>query len=190
MKSMRGGFPKEPKIPKKLQKYSGMTNESNTQTKKYSRNQLLKIIAITWILSLITALVVVNFAGIFQQKSWHRIEVYKGTFYGSTEIPDFFYFEPRINSDIWRISWRVSTDENPPPEDVLFYFRLSGTPDTNILNQEYPRNFVTKEDFRSDRGGGYKKSEAGVEHFFGSGKPTLTIQGVKLDWRIIIEEYY
>ena len=69
---------------------------------------------------------------------------------------------------------------------ILFYFKVSG----DTVSPEYPRNYVTKEDFRSDRSGWYKKSEEGIEYFFGSGKKFLTIQGIKLDWKIIIEEYY
>ena len=150
----------------------------------------IRIIAVTWILSLITTLIVVNFVPAIPKNSWHRVEDYSGTLKGTFEVPDLVYIEPIINADIWRISWRVSSDENPPPEDALFYFILSGTPDTNTVTQEYPRNYVTKEDFRWDREGWYKQYEEGVEYFFGSGRPTLTIQGIKLDWRIIIEEYY
>ena len=153
----------------------------------YSKKQVIEFIAITWILSLITTLVVVNFLLLDNsEKIWHRLEVYEGTFNGTAEVPDFLYFEPTINSDIWRISWHVSCNENPPIEDVLFYFFV--TPDT--VHQEYPRNYVTKEDFRSDRGGGYNNYENGIEYFFGSGKKYLTIQGIKLDWTAIIEEYY
>jgi hypothetical protein len=147
----------------------------------HSKKQVLVIIAVTWILSFVTTLVIVN-----HQKSWHMLEIYDGTFNGTAEVPDFLYFEPTINSDIWRISWHVSCSENPPQEDVLFYFVVA--PDT--VHQEYPRNYVTKEDFRSDRGGWYKDYENGIEYFFGSGKKYLTIQGIKLDWTVIIEEYY
>lgn len=152
----------------------------------YSKKQVTKIIAITWILSAITTLVMINLVPPIPKNSWRILEVYQGTFNGSVELPDYLYYEPTINADIWRISWHVSCSENPPQEDVLFYFIVS--PDTVL--QEYPRNYVTKEDFRSDRGGWYKTYEEGIEYFFGSGKKYLTIQGIKLNWTLIIEEYY
>ena len=68
---------------------------------------------------------------------------------------------------------------------MLFYFVVSSN-----TRQEYPRNYVTKEDFRSDRSGWYNNYEDGIEYFFGSGEKYLTIQGIKLDWAVIIEEYY
>lgn len=182
MKSIRGWFPKEPKISKNSQIISNLTNDSN---KKYSRNQLLRIIIITWILSFVTTLVVVNFVPAILEKSWHRLEFYQGTFYGSAELPDFFYFEPKINSDIWRIKWDVRHDQTIPPDDVLFYFAI-----TNESPTSYPRNFVTKEDFRSDRGGEYKRYDDGMEYFVGSGEKYLMIQGIKLEWTVVIEEYY
>ena len=120
---------------------------------------MIRIVAITWILSLITTLVVVNFVPAIPKKSWHLFEFYEGTFLGSIDEPDFLYYEITIPSDIWKISWRVYSNQTPLPEDVLFYFKV--TPYSVI--QEYPRNYVTKEDFRSDRSGWYKKSEAGIE---------------------------
>jgi len=154
---------------------------------RFSKKQVIEIIAITWVLSLVTTLVVVNFLAPNPKNSWHLVEIYQGTFQGSIDEPDFLYFEPTISADNWRIIWHVNCNQTPPPEDVLFHFTISDS--RHIAT--YPRNYVTKEDFRSYSGEWFEKSEEGIEYFVGSGmKIYLTIRGIKISWKVIIEEYY
>lgn len=149
----------------------------------------ISIIAVTWILSLVTTLVVINFVSPpIPKKSWHVVEIYSGTFLGSIEEPDFLYFEPTISVDNWRIVWRVYTNQTIPPEDVLFYFIISGS---DSATGTYPRNHVTKEDFRSISGASFDKIERGVKYFVGSGEDLyLTVLGIKINWSVRVEEYY
>ena len=151
-----------------------------------SRAQLIKIVVITWVLSLATTLFVVNFIPTLPTSRWHLLTYYEGSFEGSLDEPEYVFYEPSILTDVWRITWHVHSDEIPIPEDVLFYFRVGY--DTSQI--EFPRNYVTKEDFRSDRGGFFKSSADGIEYFFGAGKKYLTIEAIDLDWTLFIEEYY
>ena len=70
---------------------------------------------------------------------------------------------------------------------MLFYFTISGGSHIGT----YPRNYVTKEDFRSYSGEWFETTEEGIEYFVGSEKINyLTIRGIKISWVVIIEEYY
>jgi len=124
------------------------------------------IIAVTWILSMITTLAVVYFAPNIFPKTWHEVARFEGT--TAEETPDFYV--PSIN---WRIIWSVDMEQYIP-EDARIKFYLIGY--QSFLFREFIPKF---------------RYEDGEEYLTGSGSWSIAIVADGLaKWHIIVEAYY
>jgi hypothetical protein len=145
----------------------------------------IRIIAVTWILSLVTTLAIVYLVPIVLRPTWHKVAMFSGTFEGfDSERTDDFH----IPSDHWKVHWEVDC-EVPPPEDVEF--RLSG-----LVGGHWWGGFrlrkVWLEDFRraTQQGVEWWGHVSGIEYVTESGYFYLIISGVSVDWEVTVEAYY
>lgn len=159
----------------------------------FSFKKAIPIIAVTWILSLVTTLAFVYVVPIILPPTWHEVATFSGTFQDREgETTDIFY----ISSDHWRLKWDVEC-EDPPPEDVEFFF-IVGYPlwisETFVmpLGGTFELRRWTLEDFRASKGLGFEWlcSQDGTEYITGSGEFVVRVVGARLEWEIIVEAYY
>ena len=156
---------------------------------RFSTKQVITIITVTWILSLFTTLIVVNFVPTFHTKTWHEVQTFTGDFLFNDE-PYAIGFT--ISGDTWRILWFVEIEELPPPEEV--FFSILGEGEGGKL---FSMTFAQPDDFRAPAGlwfvdefGDYFWTQSGVEYITSTGQIYFTVNGAQLSWRIIVEEYY
>jgi len=141
----------------------------------------IPIIAVTWILSLITTLafVYIVIPNIFPP-TWHEVAEFSGIFRElDDEDTDSFY----ISCDHWRIDWNVYSDD-PPSEDVEFRLFVLGSSYSDCV-------WLTLADFPWSKGQEiWLCAKWGTEYVIGSGEFRLRIVGASLEWDIDVEAYY
>ena len=145
----------------------------------------IRIIAVTWILSMVTTLAVVYVMPLILRPTWHEVATFSGTF---QELDNYSPSEVYISSNNWRLYWEVN-GEDPPPEDIefrlfLFSDNFNSYPSTQIT-------WLTQSDFKRSIGQGLWLSlRDGTEYITGSGVFSLCLVGAKLSWEIVVEAYY
>jgi len=154
---------------------------------KFQFKKAIPIIAITWILSLATTLAFVYLMPYVFPPTWHEVATLSGTFQEFDAEYDSF----SIQSNHWRLLWRVECDD-PPSDDVHFFF-LVRYPDYEpwVLSTFVSRR-VRLEDFRAPKAveSEWLTSISGTEYITGSGEFRVWLNGCSLEWEIIIEAYY
>ncbi len=134
----------------------------------------IRIIAVTWILSMVTALAIFYFLPNLFPRTWHEVARFSGT---DTRPTDFFI----IPSDNWRISWHVSG--NPLTETTSFWFWVHN--DKTIL-PVFDLGTLTEVDFEA----AFFSTPSGVEYITGSGRFQIEVLVENVAWEIIVEAYY
>ena len=142
----------------------------------------ISIIAVTWILSLVTTLVVVNFVPILRTKSWHFVEGFGDKFQDEGGYQEF---EFRISSEHWRVNWGLLFNiKFPLPEDAFFHASISEAPYGSAIFLH-----VTREDLFARGVGNDTTQFAEIQYLTGSGEMRLRVSGAWVRWSIVIEEY-
>ena len=135
----------------------------------------IPIIAVTWILSLVTTLAFVYVVPIILQPTWHEV----AKFTGDSTIPDNAFY---ISSDHWRILWFASP--NPLTEDTSFWFWMFKSGD--IYPPYFDLGTLTESDFEKQ----FMNQCAGVEYITGAGRFVIDVWADSASWEIIVEAYY
>jgi hypothetical protein len=127
----------------------------------------IPIIAVTWILSLVTILAVVYFAPNIFPKTWHEVARFEGY------DVDGYWESFKVPSMHWRVEW-ISWHTyafSEVPEDARFFVIVDG--------------FALRELTGDDTFEYY-----GEDYFTGSGLHWIEVYAKNTEWLIIVEAYY
>ena len=147
-------------------------SEESIWTKK-----TVSIIAVAWILSLVTTLVVVNFVPSLPTGTWHEVAQFHGT---TTTPTDAF----NIPSNQWRIRWIAQP--NPLPSNEKTSFRFWAYPIDNYSYTAFELGTLVASDFEK----AFFTMTSEVEYITGSGSYGIDVFVDGVEWDITIEAYY
>ena len=145
---------------------------------RISLKNAVRIIAVTWVLSLITTLAVVYVLPTIRQPSWHEVVRFADNFVDYRRETKFF----SVPSDHWRIHWDAMT-EIPAPEEAWFRFYVD-LESEGRQSRSFKLRELRTDDFE------WEPSWSGVEYVTGSGSFSIEVVGKAVLWGIIVESYH